>query len=134
MHNDPMDKQAIVTQLHALQADDAKRSNAARLRDVFPEVERTLASGVTRMEVIKALKENNIVFTLNGFDSTMARIRRQRGKTAAPAAAPGPARRVVEHTAGQGSAEHKSHDPASIDTIISTRPDLGQLAKLGKRK
>lgn len=39
-----MDKKAVVERLKALTADDAKRSKAARLRDVLDEVETALAS------------------------------------------------------------------------------------------
>lgn len=133
MHNDAMDKHAIANQLNALQADDAKRSNAARLRDIYPDVEKTLASGVTRMEVIKALKANNIVFTLNGFDSTMARIRKQRGGSGLPGARETASSAAIQ-TIWQGRGQVQAHDPASIDQIIGTPPDLAQLAKLGKRK
>ncbi|WP_197717926.1 hypothetical protein [Cupriavidus taiwanensis] len=66
--------------LRALATDSKGRSETARLRDVFEEIEAALSAGVRRQAVLDALNAQGFRMTLKGFESAMYRIRRQRGK------------------------------------------------------
>ena len=63
-----MSKKILIEQLSVLASDDTKRSKAARLRDIIDEVEATLATGITRAEVVKNLSENGLEMALATFN------------------------------------------------------------------
>lgn len=73
-----MDKKIITESLRQLAADDKKRSQTARLRDVIDEIETTLAAGVSRADVVKVLGDQGLQMTINAFDSALRRIRQKR--------------------------------------------------------
>lgn len=140
-----MDKKTVAECLVALASDDKKRSKAARLRDVIDEVEATLAAGVSRSAVIEELARHGLEMTPYTFDSTLRRIRQKRGKPSiaqanlvghpARPASPVEAASIVEPPTDAGlSAGVPSHNPADIDRIIGSKPDLDALAKLTKMK
>ena len=95
-----MDKKKAREVLRALVEDDPRRSQAARLREIFEEVEETLAAGVRRAAVLEALHKLGFTFTLGSFADALHRIRQERkagaprspnfdkSKTALPAAPP----------------------------------------------
>jgi hypothetical protein len=135
-----MDKKAVTERLRALASNDKKRSKAARLRDVIDEVEAVLAAGVTRAAVHEELKAH-LDMSFQTFIGTLQRIRAKRGKPqqAQPAAVSKPvanpeAARTVEPESQESQAVQVSHNPADIDKIMGSNPDLQALAKLGKRK
>ena len=129
--------------LRALASDDKKRSKAARLRDVVDDVEAALAAGVQRALVVEELAKHGLEMSLATFETTLRRIRQKRGKasiTAAKpanppgwAASPGTAMPVEEAGREAESSGAGSHDPADLDKIIRSRPDLNALAKHAKR-
>ena len=75
-----MSKKILVEQLSVLASDDTKRSKAARLRDIIDEVEATLATGITRAEVVKKLSENGLEMALATFNAELQKIRNKKGK------------------------------------------------------
>ena len=140
-----MDKKAIAERLRALASDDNKRSKAARLRDVIDDVEFALAAGVTRSSVLEELAAHGLEMTLATFDTTLKRIRQKRNKTSIPSlksvsqpqegqpTKPYEAPPVEETETESVSSVVGSHNPADLDKIIGTKPDLEALAKLAKR-
>lgn len=138
-----MDRKAIAEQLRALASDDKKRSKAARLRDVIEDVEGALAAGVPQATVVETLASHGLEMTLKSFKTTLGRIRQKRAKasiTAAKSASPAgqpskpnTAAPVVEVEPEAKSSGGGSHNPADLDKIIGSKPDLEALAKLAKR-
>lgn len=139
-----MDRKAVAERLRALASDDMKRSKAARLRDVFDDVEAALAAGVSRSLVIEELAAHGLELTLATFETTLKRIRQKRGKQSTTSV------KSVSQSQGQpikpretpplletnNEAENSvvgSHNPADLDKIIGSKPDLAALAKLAKR-
>lgn len=53
------------------------RSQAKRLREVFPEVERALTAGVSRQRVLEALQQDGITMTMASFEKALYRIRKK---------------------------------------------------------
>lgn len=139
-----MNRKAIAERLRALASDDKKRSKAARLRDVIDEVEAALAAGVPQATVVEELTNQGLEMTLSSFKTMLLRIRQKRGKasiTAAKSASPpgqpskpSNAAPVVEAEPEAESSEGGSHNPADLDKIIGSKPDLDALAKYAKRK
>ncbi len=125
-----MSAKEISQRLRALASDDTCRSKAARLRDVFEDVEAALEAGVAMSKVMDALERHGLKFTLFSFQTTLQRIRRKRGprnSTGTANQAKNPASRQ-EIPSGEGS-----HDPAVLNRIISSKPDLASLAKHQQR-
>ena len=131
-----MNKQAISDALRALARGDTERSKAARLREVIDDVESALAAGVSRTAVLRVLAEQGLEMSLPTFDTAMKRIRQQRRREVAPTTrSPDVASRapVASNTESDGL-KMGSHNPAALDEIIGSQPDLAALAKLAKRK
>ena len=76
--NSPGEKQPLAEQLRALAAGERHRSEAARLRDVFDEIEAALRAGVSRQAILDALHEHGFTMNLRSFDTAMYRIRQKR--------------------------------------------------------
>ena len=140
-----MDRKAIIQRLRALASDDKKRSKAARLRDVIDDVEATLAAGIPRATVIEELANNGLEMTLATFETTLKRLRQKRGKTSVTAQktvsrsygkpeAPTATPPIVETDNEAASPVVGSHDPAELDKIIGSKPDLNALANIAKKR
>jgi hypothetical protein len=140
-----MDKQLASERLRALASDDKKRSKAARLRDVIDDVETALLAGVTRAAVIEELARLGLEMSLATFETTLKRIRKKR-ESASPTRGTSvghifgqdPTPKRVASAAGASieseTTVEASHNPADLDKIIGTKPDLNALAKFAKRK
>jgi hypothetical protein len=140
MERSPMDRKAIAERLRALATDQHSRSKAARLRDVFDDVEAALAAGVQRKSVLKVLAQHGMDFTLAGFDSTLRRIRRKRdaplmrtrdAASSSSLSAKAPAIPSFSERDLPGTSALSSR-PADLDAILGSQPDLAALAKLAK--
>lgn len=89
-----MTKDEVSARLRALATDDKRRSETARLRDVFDDVEATLNAGVTQTDVLAELHALGFTMTMASFKSALQRIRKERAgdrparRSAAPAPAP----------------------------------------------
>lgn len=64
--------------LRGLVQDLSARSETARLRDIFDDVEAALQSGVRREAVLATLHEKGFTMTLTSFKSALQRIRKER--------------------------------------------------------
>ncbi len=126
-----MDKKTITESLRQLAADDKKRSNTARLRDVIDEIESTLAAGVSRAEVVKVLAEQGLQMTIYSFDSALRRIRQQRKENVnIYQSHKEPKKNTTEP---QAEIKAPSTNPRDLDEIIASKPDMAALAKYAKR-
>ena len=131
-----MQKKDLGQRLRALATDDKKRSKAARLRDVFHDVEAALNAGVSRASVLQELKDHGLVMTLATFETTLKRIRQKKGRSATTPAQQKKELREAQPVENPDSEkpETGSHNPADLNAIIQDKPDLTALAKLAKRK
>lgn len=75
-----MQKNSVVDALRALAAGEKSRSETARLRDVFNDVEAALSAGVSRAAILETLHSQGFTMTLKSFESAIYRIRKQREK------------------------------------------------------
>lgn len=73
-----MDDQNISNKLEAL-AKGKNRSNTAKLREIFEQVEAALYAGALRADVYLALKGSGFSFTFESFELAIYRIRKERG-------------------------------------------------------
>ena len=78
-HNDD-DLQAA---LRSLREDSSRKSETARLRAIFDDVEAALKSGARREDVLETLRAKGFTMNINGFKTMLQRIRRERRATAA---------------------------------------------------
>lgn len=137
-----MTREIIAERLRALASDDGKRSKAARFRDVLGDVETALAAGVTRSVIIEELAKHGLEMTLATFATTLKREREKHKLTAAKnrietdtkTAPKTPVSRNEKSTESEAvKVVESSTNPADIDKIIGTKPDLEALAKHAKR-
>jgi len=71
-------KDDLASALRGLASDNAARSETARLRDVFEEVEAALQSGVKREAMLAVLHTRGFTMTMASFKSALQRIRQER--------------------------------------------------------
>lgn len=141
-----MTNKSLSESLLALATDASKRSKAARLREVYYEVEAALAAGVTQADVVQTLNDGGLEMTHATFKNTMQRIRAKiRGKAdasapeaprsrTAPPPPPSTTPAQVNHVTDNIKEVETSHDPRAIDEITSAIPDLDALAKIHRKK
>lgn len=75
-----VDKQKVSTALQEL-ADEHRgipQSDTARLREVLNDVEDALSAGASHSAVLNTLHNQGFTLTLSSFQSTLARLRRER--------------------------------------------------------
>ena len=70
-----MDRDQAADRLRSLASDSAKRSKAAQVRDLFPEIEEALAAGVSQTTVLQELGAMGLDVNPSTFRSTMRRLR-----------------------------------------------------------
>lgn len=80
-----MTKDEVVARLRALATDDKRRSETARLREIFDEVEATLNAGTTQADVLTELHASGFTMTMASFKSALQRIRKERAGDDRPA-------------------------------------------------
>ncbi|MCC7684799.1 hypothetical protein [Janthinobacterium sp. FW305-128] len=128
----PMEKATLKQEILALIEDHASRSKIARLRDVFDEIETAMAAGVKRSEILKALEKQGIVMTLATFENSLQRIRKKRKNQPAEKNIMAPvnsSNEKKEQTTPVRITQEKTSDPKTVDTILSSQPDLLALSK-----
>ncbi|EKA8700445.1 hypothetical protein OMN91_004480 [Salmonella enterica subsp. enterica serovar Derby] len=98
-----MTKDEVSARLRALATDDKRRSETARLRDVFDDVEATLNAGVTQADVLAELHALGFTMTMASFKSALQRIRKERAgdRPARRSATPAPAPLGHDQTPGE---------------------------------
>ena len=77
---DAVDKDKVSAALRDLAAEHARtpRSQTARLREVHDDLEAALAAGASHAAVLATLHAQGFSFTLRSFESTLARLRKER--------------------------------------------------------
>lgn len=90
-----MSNPTLAETLNELATAQIGRSETARLRDVFPEVERALAAGVSRQAVLDALHQDGFTMSLKTFEKALYRIRKRNRLELSPDAQP------IAHTADE---------------------------------
>jgi len=81
-----MNENSVAEALRALVTSGSKKSETARLRLVFDEVERAFAAGISRESMLETLHAQGFKMTLRGFDTVLYRLRKEResGKVKKP--------------------------------------------------
>ena len=125
-----MNHDDLTTSLQVLAAAGKGRSKAGQLRRVLPDIEAALAAGATHAVLLETLKEHGLVMTPGTFKVTLSRLRAQQAKRGlqpqVPVSEPSP---IVPSTN-----RVPSHDPADLDKIFRSQPDMNALAKLGRQR
>ncbi len=125
-----MNDNDLTTGLQVLAAAGKGRSKAGQLRRVLPDLEAALAAGATYAALLETLREHGLVMTLGTFKVTLSRLRAQQAKRAVQ-----PKRPVSEPSPPvPPAARVPSHDPADLDKIFRSQPDMNALAKLGRQR
>lgn len=73
-----MTSNSVAEVLQALAKGDKARSETARLRDVFDEVETAINAGVSRAAILAALHDKGFSMGMRSFESALYRIRKER--------------------------------------------------------
>jgi len=71
-----MENIELANALKVLLRDGKSRSETARLRDVFGDIETAMTAGVSRKAIVGKLKEHGFTMTLKSFESAVYRIRK----------------------------------------------------------
>ncbi|KUZ76884.1 hypothetical protein [Burkholderia ubonensis] len=110
-----MDTTATISELRALAA-GAQRPAAARLRDLFDEVQAAIRAGVRRAVIRDALARNGLDMPFSTFTRTLARIRKERGvmsgRSHASSPETGPAVRHAENAPAPAAVHQSASAPA----------------------
>lgn len=90
-----VDKEKVSAALRDLAAEHARtpRSQTARLREVLDDLEAALTAGASHAAVLATLHAQGFSFTLRSFESTLARLRKERRGQHRPPKAAHPLRR-----------------------------------------
>lgn len=139
-----MSKEILVAKLQTLARGEQHRSMTARLREVLPELENTLAAGVRIEAVVKALNECGFEISIGSFKTILYRLRQKRllqsnirksQELSKPILPPPPAETQLEEEQEEETPPAVvSSNPGDLDTIINSVPDLDSLARIGKGK
>lgn len=73
-----MEKNEISERMRALRTASDKRSETARLREVFDDIEATLKAGVSQATVLNELHDLGFTLKMASFKSALQRIRKER--------------------------------------------------------
>lgn len=76
--SDDMNREDLAAAVRSLAKPVPARSETARLRDIFDDVETVLQSGVQREVVLATLHEKGFTMTPKSFKSALQRIRKER--------------------------------------------------------
>lgn len=71
-------KKDLSTALRELANNGSAKTETARLRDVFDEIEAAFQSGVKQAAVLAVLHEQGFKMTMAGFKTALQRIRKER--------------------------------------------------------
>ena len=117
-------------EIRKLAQDNNKRSKAARFRDIYNEVEAAIKAGVSIETIHETARNNGLDLTLESFKTNLYRTRRAigKGKLKKEYVAPEPASDDEKQ-----STTRPTSDPAELDRIISSKPNLDELAKHAKK-
>jgi hypothetical protein len=126
-----MDKIAISASMKALASSDEKRSKAARLRDVLADVEMALEAGAKYADVLSSLNAHGLDMSMTTFATTLKRLRAQKQMKIVPENIKSNFSTEIANEVNEKESA-PSHNPADLDRIINSKPDLAALAKAAK--
>lgn len=89
-------------------------STAAKVRALMPSIERQLASGVRRKDVVEALNKAGLNLAETNFNSIVARYRKKHG-TSTSSTTPPPVRREASTPPAPNLGESEAQQPARSD-------------------
>ena len=72
----PMTSPTASDQLKALATTSSKRSKTARLKDLMPDIDHAMQSGVPRSEILQILSASGLEMTMSYFDVARRRIKK----------------------------------------------------------
>jgi hypothetical protein len=128
------DKQSLADQLRKLAAGDQHRSETARLRDVFDEIEAALKAGVSRRAILETLHKNGFTMNLRTFDTALYRIRRERSERSRSAALePGPSETDPVRSDDLAGLDKKQRREKLADQFIKPETTNPLLKRLNKK-
>lgn len=137
-----MSQDAVKKELAALMNNDADKTDMAKLRLIYDQVEATLDAGVRREKVLDLLKKHGIKMNINTFNNAMYRIRKKSKKSLkSELAGTGdlPTRSKANVGSGAqnemsapGDQGENSHRPEALDKIFNSSPNLDALARQAK--
>lgn len=138
-----MDKNDVAERIRVLVA-AGNRPEAAKLRDIFDDVEVALKARVPQADVLAELHKLGFKMTLGGFKSALQRIRKERKKTGEITSKleKTDSRKVnLDTTAGKTSGEVTAESRKKTDHIINDEKDqisvedmLKPVENFGKKK
>ncbi|WP_122302973.1 hypothetical protein [Pseudomonas amygdali] len=71
-----MTKSSLANKLTSLAESSQDRSIAARLREVFPEIEQAIGKGVSRSVILQTLQDDGMEISMKTFESALYRMRK----------------------------------------------------------
>jgi hypothetical protein len=142
-HPPNADALAIAEGLQRLTTDSSKRSKAARLKDVLPNIEAAKAAGVKQSEIVKVLAASGLELSEKSLGVMLSRIRKK-SNSLVKSSIDSPLERNLKplnsgiidlpfHESAESRADQlkdKSHDPAALKDVMRSKPSLDYYAKL----
>lgn len=113
-----------------VKSDDSGRSEAARLRDVYDEIEAAIASGVSLDKLHQNLLEHGFTMTKRGFETALYRIRKKRRT---PSIKANVASRSAVSDPGSSLLKDEVHGQTAVGTDETTEA-MNELLKDPKQK
>lgn len=117
-----MNENSVAEALRALVISGSKKSETARLRLVFDEIELAFASGVSRETMLATLHAQGFTMALRGFDSAMHRLRKEH-KNQQPV---GPDKREQ----GRVHASETARSPAAMPQSVTPKEEAEDQSNL----
>lgn len=134
-----MDLKAATETLTSLTASSQRRTKTALLRSMLDQVEAAFAAGLTHATVLESLNQHGLDMNLATFEVTIRRLRTQKAKRVSvspppshPSPSPSPA--PLPPSAAEPKAPQGSLDPADLDAIFRSQPDMNKYAKIGRER
>lgn len=128
-----MDKSGLAQTLRALAA-DFPRSDTAKLREVFEDVQSAISLGVPRKNVHEALLSHGFTFSLQAFDNAMTRIRKRRRQADDAAKRPKPQTEQSGRTALTSKTLVPGTSATPVVTEVSSEPLVGNMSNSGSER
>lgn len=116
-----------------------------RIAALLPEIQAEIAKGYTLAQISQALKDFDIAVTAKELSTYLARLAKRKAALAllAPGSPPTQPRSPAQSeslsrtpqaaVAPEVRKEVPAHDPRFIENILSTPPDMKELAKRGRK-
>ena len=106
-------------QLKALATSSSKRSKTARLKDLMPDIDLAMQSGVPRSEILQILSASGLEMTMSYFDVARRRIK----KLPSASSLKLDSTRLSSSSNADNSSSIEQPHATSLDSPISSNPD-----------